>query len=91
MSETYEKLGALYLGKPYGLAQSEMRDELLLYDSKHLLTRGVCFGMSGSGKTGLSICPLEAAGTYTCSRALGPPPMASRVFAGHNDSLSVPS
>ena len=38
-----------------------MRDELLLYDSKDLLTHGVCFGMTGSGKTGLSICLLEEA------------------------------
>jgi len=61
MSETYEKLGAFYLGKQYDLSQNELRDELLLYDSKDLLTHGVCFGMTGSGKTGLSVCLLEEA------------------------------
>ena len=61
MSETYEKLGAFYLGKQYDLSQSALRDELLLYDSKDLLTHGVCFGMTGSGKTGLSVCLLEEA------------------------------
>ncbi len=34
---------------------------MLLYDSKHLVTHGVCVGMTGSGKTGLCIAALEEA------------------------------
>ncbi len=61
MSEAYEKLGALYLGKTYDLDESSLNDNLLLLDSKDLTTHGVCFGMTGSGKTGLCVCLLEEA------------------------------
>lgn len=48
-----EKLGTFYLGRtelgPY------------LFDSKNLTTHGVVIGMTGSGKTGLSIALLEEA------------------------------
>ena len=36
-------------------------DELLLYDSKDLVTHAVCVGMTGSGKTGLCLALLEEA------------------------------
>ena len=61
MTDEYEKLGAFYLGKGYDLASSQRQDELMLLDSKDLTTHGVCFGMTGSGKTGLCICLLEEA------------------------------
>ena len=61
LSQTYEKLGAFYLGRNYDLAQSQLEDELLLYDSKDLVTHAVCVGMTGSGKTGLGISLLEEA------------------------------
>ncbi len=61
MTEDYEKLGAFYLGRGYDLAGSKLLDELVLYDSKDLVTHGVCFGMTGSGKTGLCVCLLEEA------------------------------
>ncbi len=61
MTDAYEKLGAFYLGKNYDLDAEQMRDELLLLDSKDLTTHGVCFGMTGSGKTGLCVCLLEEA------------------------------
>ncbi len=61
MTEQFEKLGAFYLGKNYDLAAGRMKDELTLLDSKDLTTHGVCFGMTGSGKTGLCICLLEEA------------------------------
>ena len=61
MSTKYEKLGAFYLGKGYDMAAGECNDNLVLYDSKDLTTHGVCFGMTGSGKTGLSVCLLEEA------------------------------
>jgi len=59
--EQYEKLGAFYLGKEYDAEAGETTDDLLLYDSKDLLTHGVCVGMTGSGKTGLCIGLLEEA------------------------------
>ena len=37
----YEKLGAFYLGKEYDLERREITDNLLLYDSKDLMTHAV--------------------------------------------------
>ena len=51
----YEKLGAFYLGK------RKDNEQILLYDSKDLVTHAVCVGMTGSGKTGLCISLLEEA------------------------------
>ena len=59
--EKFEKLGAFYLGRPYDLASSQPQDGYLLYDSKDLVTHGVCVGMTGSGKTGLCVAMLEEA------------------------------
>lgn len=59
--ESYEKLGAFYLGRPYDLDEKRPQEGLLLYDSKDLLTHAVCVGMTGSGKTGLCIALLEEA------------------------------
>ncbi|MCP4203369.1 MAG: DUF87 domain-containing protein [bacterium] len=59
--EHYEKLGAFYLGKHYDLEEKEEQDELLLYDSKDLVTHAMCVGMTGSGKTGLCVGLLEEA------------------------------
>src|SRR5688572_32664931 len=57
----FEKLGLFYLGRAYDLAQRKAKDELVLYDSKDLVTHAVCVGMTGSGKTGLCIGLLEEA------------------------------
>ncbi len=57
----YEKLGSFYLGKEYDIAEKKVTDDLLLYDSKDLVTHGVVLGMTGSGKTGLCISLLEEA------------------------------
>lgn len=57
----YEKLGSFYLGRPYDLKNKLLADELLLYDSKDLVTHGVVLGMTGSGKTGLCLALLEEA------------------------------
>jgi len=59
--DTFEKLGAFYLGREYDLDADELRDDLVLYDSKDLTTHAVCVGMTGSGKTGLCVSLLEEA------------------------------
>jgi len=59
--EDFEKLGAFYLGRRYDLADKRLTDDLLLYDSKDLVTHAVCVGMTGSGKTGLCLGILEEA------------------------------
>lgn len=57
----YEKLGLFYLGKHYNSEEEKIEESLLMYDSKDLVTHGVCMGMTGSGKTGLCISLLEEA------------------------------
>ncbi|HEX9028748.1 MAG TPA: DUF87 domain-containing protein, partial [Anaerolineales bacterium] len=59
--EDFEKLGVFYLGRGYDLAQAKAKEDLLLYDSKDLVTHAVCVGMTGSGKTGLCISLIEEA------------------------------
>ncbi len=60
--EHYEKLGVFYLGRPYDLAAKAPGEGLLLYDSKDMVTHGVCVGMTGSGKTGLCLALLPGLG-----------------------------
>ncbi|MFN0125696.1 MAG: ATP-binding protein [Verrucomicrobiales bacterium] len=60
-TDDYEKLGAFYLGREYDPGASALRDSLVLYDSKDLVTHGVVLGMTGSGKTGLCLSLLEEA------------------------------
>ncbi|MBK1831427.1 ATP-binding protein [Verrucomicrobiaceae bacterium R5-34] len=57
----YEKLGSFYLGRSYDLKKSQLEEDLVLYDSKDLVTHGVVLGMTGSGKTGLCLSILEEA------------------------------
>ena len=57
--QDFEKLGALYLGRPFDLQTRKPKEGLILYDSKDLTTHAVCVGMTGSGKTGLCIGLLE--------------------------------
>jgi hypothetical protein len=59
--ETFEKLGALYLGRRVDPGSGSVTSEPVLYDSKDLTTHAVCVGMTGSGKTGLCISLLEEA------------------------------
>ena len=59
--QDFEKLGVFYLGREYDLAAGTPRKDLLLYDSRDLVTHAVCVGMTGSGKTGLGIALLEEA------------------------------
>ncbi|MCB1211146.1 MAG: DUF853 family protein, partial [Verrucomicrobiales bacterium] len=60
-TDQYEKLGTFFLGREYDVATKEMNENLVLYDSKDLVTHGVVLGMTGSGKTGLCLTLLEEA------------------------------
>jgi hypothetical protein len=57
----YEKLGLFYLGRAYDIDSKTRKDDLVLYDSRDLVTHAVCVGMTGSGKTGLCLDLLEEA------------------------------
>src|SRR5512136_1518565 len=57
----YEKLGVFYLGREYDLGAKKLQDNLILYDSRDLVTHAVVVGMTGSGKTGLCIDLIEEA------------------------------
>jgi hypothetical protein len=59
--QDYEKLGVFYLGREYDLGAKKLRDNLILYDSRDLVTHAVVVGMTGSGKTGLCIDLIEEA------------------------------
>jgi hypothetical protein len=53
--QDFEKLGAFWLGRIHDTAAGLTTDDLLMYDSRDLVTHAVCVGMTGSGKTGLCI------------------------------------
>ncbi|MEM2112234.1 MAG: DUF87 domain-containing protein, partial [Candidatus Bathyarchaeia archaeon] len=59
--QVFEKLGVFYLGRIYDFEKRTPLEDLLLYDSKDLVTHAVCIGMTGSGKTGLCISLIEEA------------------------------
>jgi hypothetical protein len=59
--QDFEKLGAFYLGRRYDADTKQTTGELVLYDSKDLVTHALCVGMTGSGKTGLGIAVIEEA------------------------------
>jgi hypothetical protein len=59
--DSFEKLGVFYLGREFDQSTNKTSENLLLYDSKDLVTHAVCVGMTGSGKTGLCIDLLEEA------------------------------
>ncbi len=59
--QDFEKLGVFYLGREYDLAARQLKESLLLYDSKDLVTHAVVVGMTGSGKTGLCVGLIEEA------------------------------
>src|SRR5262249_28281724 len=58
----YEKLGVFYLGEQFDLAAGKrLKDHLVLYDSRDLVTHAVCVVMTGSGKRGLCLSDREEA------------------------------
>jgi hypothetical protein len=60
-ASSFEKLGVFYLGRPYESGEGAAAGSPFLYDSRDLTTHGLIVGMTGSGKTGLSIVLLEEA------------------------------
>src|SRR4026208_2517361 len=64
MAADYEKLGLFHLRKRAGPASNTRLPDLVLYDSRDLLTHAVVLGMTGSGKTGLGITLREEAATH---------------------------
>ena len=60
-AKDFEKLGVLYLGRRHDPERRAPTGELVLYDSRDLVTHAVCVGMTGSGKTGLCLSLLEEA------------------------------
>jgi hypothetical protein len=59
--QDFEKLGVFYLGRLYDVRNRSGLEDLLLYDSRDLVTHAVCIGMTGSGKTGLCLSLIEEA------------------------------
>jgi len=59
--QDFERLGVFYLGRRYDTATKKVTPDLVLYDSKDLVTHALCVGMTGSGKTGLGIAVIEEA------------------------------
>jgi hypothetical protein len=59
--QDFEKLGVFYLGRLYDIRNKAQLEDLLLYDSKDLVTHAICIGMTGSGKTGLCVSLIEEA------------------------------
>src|SRR5512136_1997169 len=59
--QDFDKLGVFYLGRLYDPRNKTPLEDLLLYDSKDLVTHAVCIGMTGSGKTGLCMSLIEEA------------------------------
>src|SRR5215813_12018924 len=57
----FEKLGVFYLGRRYDANTKHVTDDLVLYDSRDLVTHALCVGMTGSGKSGLGIALIEEA------------------------------
>lgn len=56
-----EKLGAFYLGRRYDPEGRRLLPDAILYDAKDLTTHALVVGMTGSGKTGLSVVLIEEA------------------------------
>jgi hypothetical protein len=59
--QDFERLGVFYLGRRYDATTKKVTPDLVLYDSKDLVTHALCVGMTGSGKTGLGIAVIEEA------------------------------
>ena len=83
----YEKLGLFYLGRAFDLETKASKTDLILYDSRDLVTHAVCVGMTGSGKTGLCIALLEEAAIDGIPAIVIDPEGRSRQPAAHVPGL----
>ncbi len=59
--QDFEKLGVFYLGRRFDPEQQKTKSDLLLFESRKLVTHGFIVGMTGSGKTGLACDLIEEA------------------------------
>ena len=59
--QDFEKLGVFYLGKAFDLAKKKRTEDLVLYDSKDLVTHAVCVGMTGQRQDRLCLSLVEEA------------------------------
>jgi hypothetical protein len=59
--QDFEHLGVFYLGRRQEPGAKEPGRELVLYDSRDLVTHAMIVGMTGSGKTGLGTAVIEEA------------------------------
>src|SRR5215467_14285181 len=57
--QDFERLGVFYLGRRYDAGAKKTTEDLVLYDSKDLVTHALCVGMTGSGKTGLGFAAID--------------------------------
>jgi hypothetical protein len=57
----FEHLGVFYLGRRQEPGAKNPGSELVLYDSRDLVTHAITVGMTGSGKTGLGVGLIEEA------------------------------
>ena len=49
--QDFEKLGVFYLGRLYDIHNKSELEDLLLYDSRDLVTHAVCIVMTGSARS----------------------------------------
>lgn len=59
--DDFERFGFFYLGKPIDRQSGQLEPVPLLYEGRDLTTHAMCVGMTGSGKTGLTIGLIEEA------------------------------
>src|SRR6476646_558955 len=59
--QDFELLVVIYIGRRIDATTKKVTPDLVLYDSKDLVTHALCVGMTGSGKTGLGIAVIEEA------------------------------
>ena len=45
--QDFERLGVFYLGRRFDLSTKKTTPDLVLYDSKDLVTHALCVGMKG--------------------------------------------
>ena len=70
--------GHLYLGGVLDTSNGERTDEAVHLEASDLTTHGVIVGMTGSGKTGLSVIMLEEALLQGCLLYTSPSPRDKR-------------